>query len=122
VQITWKCSEHYAADLGGLVEHDAGSDQAVLVDCPICSAKELKAARKAVGMPGPYAGGLPAFLRDEIMPAPRTEDIERIQELQIALHESVKLQSHYAMLLNGWDGGKRMQFASAQAWLDRSAR
>jgi len=36
-----------------------------------------------------------------------------------ALSESVKLQSHYAELLNGWDDGHRLQFADAQAWLDR---
>jgi hypothetical protein len=36
-----------------------------------------------------------------------------------ALEESVKLQSHYAALLNDYDGGERMQFASAKAWIDR---
>jgi len=36
-----------------------------------------------------------------------------------ALEESVKLQSHYAGILNDYDGGKRLQFADAQAWLDR---
>jgi hypothetical protein len=49
----------------------------------------------------------------------RTHDRER--ELREALQESIKLQSHYAMLLNGWDGGKRIQFASADAWLKRLA-
>lgn len=43
----------------------------------------------------------------------------RIHELECALVESVKLQSHYAQLLNGYDGGERMQFETAQAWLDR---
>jgi len=39
--------------------------------------------------------------------------------LGIALEESVKLQSHYAGLLNIYDGGERMQFASAKEWTDR---
>ena len=38
-----------------------------------------------------------------------------------ALEESVKLQSHYAKLLNQYDGGERMTFESAQAWIDRLA-
>lgn len=41
------------------------------------------------------------------------------EKLREALEESVKLQSHYATLLNGYDGGKRMQFADAAAWLHR---
>lgn len=36
-----------------------------------------------------------------------------------ALEESVKLQSHYANLLNMHDGGERMQFETAHDWLDR---
>ncbi len=39
--------------------------------------------------------------------------------LKRALEESLKLQSHYAELLNMQDGGKRMQFRTAQEWLDR---
>lgn len=38
-----------------------------------------------------------------------------------ALEESVKLQSHYAQLLNGYDGGKRTEFANAAEWLARLA-
>ena len=45
--------------------------------------------------------------------------LERIGELALALDESVKLQSHYAMLLNMHDGGERMQFANAAAWIAR---
>jgi hypothetical protein len=41
------------------------------------------------------------------------------EELGIALEESVKLQSHYATLLNMHDGGARRPFADAQAWLAR---
>jgi hypothetical protein len=36
-----------------------------------------------------------------------------------ALDESVKLQSHYAKLLNMYDSGERMQFATAAAWIAR---
>jgi hypothetical protein len=42
-----------------------------------------------------------------------------IVELREALAESVKLQSHYARLLNMWDGGERMPFASIDDWLAR---
>lgn len=47
---------------------------------------------------------------------PMTKDIE---ELQTALRESVKLQSHYAGLLNIHDGGERRQFNDADAWIKR---
>lgn len=40
-------------------------------------------------------------------------------ELRVALEESVKLQSHYAVLLNGWDGGQRIHFGDAAAWMGR---
>ncbi len=39
--------------------------------------------------------------------------------LSKGLAELVKLQAHYATLLNGYDGGKRMTFESADAWLAR---
>ncbi|MEI9971096.1 MAG: hypothetical protein WDO73_03030 [Ignavibacteriota bacterium] len=42
--------------------------------------------------------------------------------LQYALGESVKLQSHYAKLLNMHDGGERMSFADADEWLVRLAK
>ena len=42
-----------------------------------------------------------------------------IAQLQYALEESVKLQNHYAGLLNDYDGGCRMRFQSARAWLKR---
>lgn len=41
------------------------------------------------------------------------------EALWAALEESVKLQTHYAELLNMHDGGERKGFDSAQAWLDR---
>lgn len=40
-------------------------------------------------------------------------------ELLIALEVSLKLQSHYAELLNAWDGGRRLQFASVDEWISR---
>jgi hypothetical protein len=44
---------------------------------------------------------------------------EKVSTLQRALVESVKLQSHYAGLLNQYDGGKRLQFRSGQEWIER---
>lgn len=40
-------------------------------------------------------------------------------ELWYALEESVKLQSHYANLINMYDGGQRIQFKDAKEWLLR---
>ena len=34
-----------------------------------------------------------------------------------ALQESLKLQAHYARLLNDWDGGRRHIFKSVGEWL-----
>lgn len=44
---------------------------------------------------------------------------ESLRDLWAALEESVKLQSHYAGLLNMHDGGDRKQFTDAQEWMDR---
>ena len=41
--------------------------------------------------------------------------------LLAALEESVKRQSHYASLLNAYDGGRRLTFVDADAWLARLA-
>jgi hypothetical protein len=43
----------------------------------------------------------------------------RALDLQIALDRSVKLQSHYASLLNKWDGGRRIGFDDGAAWIAR---
>lgn len=43
------------------------------------------------------------------------------QSMREALEESVKLQSHYAKLLNMHDGGERLQFHSAEEWVARLA-
>ena len=45
--------------------------------------------------------------------------IERLGHLKIALNESLKLQSHYAELLNMYDGGKRIGFKTIDEWIDR---
>lgn len=43
----------------------------------------------------------------------------RLNLLERALDESVKLQSHYARLLNQYDGGERMTFESGRTWIER---
>ena len=45
--------------------------------------------------------------------------VEDRANLAVALEESVKLQAHYAKLLNQYDGGERLAFENAQEWLDR---
>ena len=39
--------------------------------------------------------------------------------VKVALEESLKLQSHYARLLNQYDGGARIGFKNAKAWMRR---
>ena len=41
------------------------------------------------------------------------------EELRLALEASIKLQSHYAKLLNMHDGGQRQPFENADAWIAR---
>jgi hypothetical protein len=41
-------------------------------------------------------------------------------DLRRALDESLKLQAHYAKLLNMWDGGDRLIFESAEEWIERT--
>ncbi len=47
------------------------------------------------------------------------EVCDESDQLLTALRESVKLQSHYAGLLNMHDGGDRTVFASAEEWIER---
>jgi hypothetical protein len=42
-----------------------------------------------------------------------------IARLEDALERSVTLQSHYARLLNAYDGGTRLSFENAAAWMAR---
>lgn len=47
------------------------------------------------------------------------EAMKTIEELRAALDASVKLQSHYAELLNMYDGGERMTFKDGYEWVAR---
>ena len=40
-------------------------------------------------------------------------------EIFDALYESVKLQSHYAAILNNYDGGSRIIFNTTYEWIER---
>jgi len=42
-----------------------------------------------------------------------------MNEIEIALEESLKLQNHYATLLNQYDDGERIIFKSSKEWVDR---
>jgi hypothetical protein len=42
-----------------------------------------------------------------------------VDELRIALEQAVRLQTHYAELLNMHDGGERIGFKDADAWIAR---
>lgn len=46
---------------------------------------------------------------------------ELLVPLRDALEESVRLQSHYAQLLNDYDGGHRIVFKDAADWRQRLA-
>jgi hypothetical protein len=46
-------------------------------------------------------------------------DQEQNRHLKIALEESLKLQTHYAELLNMYDGGLRIGFKTIDEWVDR---
>lgn len=48
--------------------------------------------------------------------------IKQLAAVSDGLEELVKLQGHYAGLLNAQDGGKRHQFKTGQEWLDRLVR
>lgn len=63
---------------------------------------------------------LKEMLEDSIdtpIPTPYPVSIE--DKLTIALEQSLKLQSHYANLLNMYDGGERLTFPGIQEWFDR---
>jgi hypothetical protein len=53
-----------------------------------------------------------------------TKDAQKVADKQvllltIALTESLKLQRHYAGLLNMHDGGQRIMFNSVDEWIER---
>ena len=43
----------------------------------------------------------------------------KLKQLQEALNESIKFQSHYAELLNIHDGGERIIFKNSEQWIKR---
>lgn len=45
--------------------------------------------------------------------------LDYIEQLENALNQSVKLQSHYAVCLNETDVGHRLTFENGQAWIER---
>jgi hypothetical protein len=68
-----------------------------------------------------YSAGISANARDArdySMPG-TTTDADLIERLRIALRESLRLQSHYAGLLNQYDGGERRTFGSPDEWIAR---
>lgn len=42
-----------------------------------------------------------------------------MEKLKIALEKSICLQSHYATLLNQYDGGERLVFKTVDEWIKR---
>ncbi len=48
-----------------------------------------------------------------------TELKNQIAKLKDSLEKSVKLQGHYAKLLNMFDGGERIIFKDAEEWMNR---
>lgn len=69
--------------------------------------RQLMAVHKVTGKTYWYSA---AELKSNTRPA---------SNLEIALAESLKLQSHYAVLLNGHDGGERQTFDSVDDWICR---
>ena len=85
--------------------------------CGPCT--RLKKARDActrLGVEWNEGDGTEVLLLDALAAAEKRAGTE---EIRIALEESVKFQSHYAALLNDYDGGKRMTFKNAAAWTAR---
>lgn len=74
-------------------------------------------------MSTPYTdAALTEFHKTRLASAPRPLDgWATARRLEHALAESVKLQSHYAELLNMHDGGQRMTF-TPETWMERLAR
>lgn len=70
---------------------------------------------------------LDRILKPEIMEKIRAKQASKsvgsalpvTDEVREALEESVRLQNHYAELLNQYDGGERMQFKNGDAWIER---
>jgi len=82
---------------------------------------------KAFGAPGNYGYGHPegealAHLYNCTRSLAETIEkskTDRTARYAIALEESLKLQGHYAELLNQYDGGERMIFKTIKEWIER---
>ena len=58
------------------------------------------------------------IVRGRVFDVP-VEIVNSVAIMRSALEKSVRLQSHYAELLNMNDGGERLQFETAEAWVKR---
>jgi hypothetical protein len=47
------------------------------------------------------------------------DETDEVRDLRAALHESLRMQSHYAILLNMRDGGERKTFWRVDEWMNR---
>ena len=82
----------------------------------------LALAELALSRPGwgQYLRGIAEKLQGvEMFDGFKRTSADRIADLLGALEELVKLQAHYAKLLNMQDGGQRIAFESAEQWLAR---
>lgn len=86
----------YAKDLGSRLERVIGNEYSYAPSTLLRNTKNAMAARKKVQRKQ-YSNG----------------------EVLRALTESVKLQSHYAEILNNYDGGNRMIFRTPQEFMMR---
>jgi hypothetical protein len=94
------------------VHHYIGCGETWLATCyGVLNARELKAAT----LEGAQKEAT-ALLRSVLNEALREHPMDK---MEIALSESVKLQSHYAALLNQYDGGERLTFKSSAEWIER---
>lgn len=64
--------------------------------------------------------GEPEFgWRQHQTPPIQHEAATKIEQLYAALESSVRMQSHYASILNMYDNGDRLEFENVDAWLAR---
>jgi hypothetical protein len=59
------------------------------------------------------------WLDEDAIPKALKAVCDERDQLRAALEQSVKLQSHYARLLNQYDNGERLVFDAAYDWLER---
>ena len=100
---------------GGGSKHDA-------VRCLTQERDALKEYfREAVAALEPYlqSGGKYDFLMEPGQRITTVGPRRLVEFLEFALKASVSLQSHYAGLLNQYDGGERIEFHDAADWIGR---